>query len=134
MEFLIGVVLALVVGISTTLIGMDRDRALYPTTLIVIAVLYDLFAVMGGSTQALVAESAFGAIFIVMAVAGFKKTLWFAVAGLALHGVFDLVHPHVVNNPGVPVWWPMFCLAYDVAAAAYLAWLLWRDRIRSSAG
>jgi hypothetical protein len=132
MEFLIGAVLAVVVGISTTLIGMDRDRALYPTTLIVIAVLYDLFAVMGGSVQALVAESVFGAVFIGLAIAGFKKTLWFAVAGLALHGVFDLVHPHVVNNPGVPVWWPMFCLAYDVAAAAYLAWLLWRGRIHSS--
>jgi hypothetical protein len=134
MEFLIGAVLAVVVGISTTLIGMDRDRALYPTTLIVIAVLYDLFAVMGGSTNALVIESAFGVFFIGLAIAGFKKTLWFAVAGLALHGVFDFVHPHVVNNPGVPIWWPMFCLAYDVAAAAYLAWLLWRDRIRSSPG
>ena len=131
MEYLIGAVLALVVGISTTLLGMDRDRALYPTTLIVIAALYDLFAVMGGSNHALVVESAFGAIFIGLALAGFRWTLWFAVAGLALHGVFDFVHGQFVDNPGVPVFWPMFCSAYDVVAAAYLGFLLLLDRIRS---
>ena len=29
----------------------------------------------------------------------------------------------MISNPGVPSFWPAFCLAYDVAAAAYLAWL-----------
>ena len=129
MEYLIGAVLAIVVGISTSLIGMDRDRALYPTALIVIAGLYSLFAVMGGSNQALVAEVLFGAIFIGLAVAGFRGTLWFAVAGLALHGVFDFVHGQFVSNPGVPSFWPAFCSAYDVVAAIYLAWLLWLGRI-----
>jgi hypothetical protein len=33
----------------------------------------------------------------------------------------------------VPRWWPEFCLAYDVTAAAYLAWLLKRRRIRAAA-
>ena len=28
-----------------------------------------------------------------------------------------------MTNPGVPAWWPAFCLGYDVAAAAILAWL-----------
>jgi len=32
----------------------------------------------------------------------------------------------LLSNPGVPGWWPAFCLAYDVTAAAYLAWLLKR--------
>jgi hypothetical protein len=30
----------------------------------------------------------------------------------------------VISNPGVPGWWPMFCLAYDVTAGVYLGWLL----------
>jgi protein-S-isoprenylcysteine O-methyltransferase Ste14 len=46
------------------------------------------------------------------------------VAGLALHGIYDFIHPAVITNPGVPTWWPGFCLAYDVIAAAYLAALL----------
>ena len=131
MEYIIGVVLALGVGVFATVIGLDRDRALYPAILIVIAALYDLFAVIGGSSQALVIETVAGLVFIGLAVAGFRSTLWFAVIGLAGHGVFDFFHGYFVQNPGVPVWWPMFCLAYDVTAAAYLAWLITQNRIRT---
>ena len=35
-------------------------------------------------------------------------------------------HGHIVANAGVPVWWPAWCLAYDVGAAGALAWLLAR--------
>src|SRR5262249_51962293 len=37
------------------------------------------------------------------------------------------------DDPGAPVWWPSFCLAYDVTAAAYLAWLLASKRVRAYA-
>jgi hypothetical protein len=47
-------------------------------------------------------------------------------------GVFDLVHAAVISNPGVPGWWPAFCLTYDVTAAAYLAWLLTSGRVRAA--
>lgn len=44
-------------------------------------------------------------------------------ASLALGvGVFLIV------NPGVPVWYRGFCLAYDLVAAGYLAALLIRSR------
>jgi hypothetical protein len=43
--------------------------------------------------------------------------------------VLDFFHARLVANPGVPVWWPAFCLTYDVAAAGYLAWRLTRDQI-----
>jgi hypothetical protein len=100
--------------------------------MIVIAALYALFAVMGGSTNALVIESLVGAVFVAAAVSGFKSSLWVVVLALAAHGVFDLIHGRVISNPGVPAWWPAFCLAYDVTAAAYLAWLLKIDRIRAA--
>jgi hypothetical protein len=38
--------------------------------------------------------------------------------------MLDLAHDRFISNPGVPLWWPAFCLAYDLTAAAYLAWLL----------
>jgi hypothetical protein len=97
--------------------------------MIVIAAYYALFAVIGGSTQVLVVESAVAVVFAGLALAGFKSTLWLVVAALAAHGIFDLAHPHIYANPGVPVWWPSFCLAYDVVAAAYLAWLLVSNRM-----
>jgi len=43
--------------------------------------------------------------------------------------VFDVLHGLVVANPGVPPWWPGFCLTYDVGAAAFLAWLLLRAKL-----
>jgi hypothetical protein len=57
MSYLIGVILALAVCVSAPLIGLSRDRAFYPTMLIVIASYYVLFAVMGGSTQAPLVET-----------------------------------------------------------------------------
>ena len=132
MDFLIGVVLAVIAGISLTLLRMDRDRGVYPTILIVIALLYELFAAMAGSHHAALAELVPALIFIALAVAGFKSTLWYTVAGLALHGAWDFVHPDLIQNPGVPTFWPAFCSAYDLTAALYLAWLLSSKRISAA--
>ena len=128
--FAIGVVLALAVGVFLTVLGMDRDRSLYPAIMLVIAFLYSLFAVMGGSSDALLADGALGVLFAALAVVGFMRSLWLVVAALALHGAFDFVHAFFIHNAGVPDFWPAFCSAYDFTAAAYLAVLISRDRIR----
>jgi hypothetical protein len=129
----IGALLAFGVGLFATGLGLDRDRAFYPVVTIVIASYYALFAVMGDSTHALVLESLVGAVFLAVAVSGFRSSLWLVVVALAAHGIFDLSHGSLISNPGVPRWWPEFCLTYDVTAAAYLAWLLKRRRIRAAA-
>jgi hypothetical protein len=64
----VGAMLAFGVGLLATRSGLDRDRAFYPVTTIVIASYYALFAVMGGRLVA---------------------------AALATHGIFDLVHGSV---------------------------------------
>lgn len=130
MGILIGIILAIVVSIFATTVGFDRERSFYPITLIIIGVLYGFFAILADSTRALLIESIPGAIFVATAVAGYKKKLWWVVAGLIGHGIFDLAHPHLISNPGVPLWWPGFCLAYDVTAGLYLAFLLKQSRIR----
>jgi hypothetical protein len=124
MEYAIGIIAAVAVGLFASVIGFDKERGFYPVVLIVIAALYLLFAVMAKSTGSLVAESIPALVFVAMAVLGFRKTPWLVVAGLALHGVFDFFHHAVIANPGVPLWWPGWCLAYDVVAAAYLAMLI----------
>ena len=124
MAYVIGIMLALAVSAYATALRLDRDRAFYPTVLIVIAAYYVLFAAMGGSGRVMLVESVIVAAFVVAASLGFRRSLWLVVAGLAAHGVMDLLHQHLVANPGVPFWWPAFCSAYDVAAAGYLAWRL----------
>ena len=107
-------------------VGFDRHRAFYPTVLVVIASYYVLFAAMSESLHAVLLESAVMAVFVTAAVAGFKSSAWIVVAGLAGHGIFDAVHGKLVENSGVPAWWPAFCLAYDLGAAGSLAWLIKR--------
>ena len=126
MAYLVGAFLALAVSGAATLLRLDRDRAFYPTVMAVIASYYALFAVMGGSVHALGVETAVIIVFLAASIVGFKYSLWFVVAGLAAHGIFDAFHDQVIANPGVPAWWPQFCLAYDVVAAGYLAYLLLR--------
>jgi hypothetical protein len=128
MPYMIGIVLALAVSAYATALRLDRDRAFYPTVLNVVAAYYVLFAAMGGSGRVIVVESLIAGVFVVAASVGFRRSLWLVAAGLAAHGVMDFFHARLVANPGVPVWWPAFCGAYDVAAAGYLAWRLTHEQ------
>jgi hypothetical protein len=129
MAYAIGIALALIVALFARVTGLDRDRAFYATVAIVVASYYILFAVMGGSEHALVVEAIIMIAFVAVAVVGFKFNLWLVAVALAGHGVLDALHGLVVTNPGVPAWWPAFCLSFDVAAAGFLAWLLMRSRL-----
>jgi hypothetical protein len=126
LPYVVGVVLSIGVALFARLVGFDRDRAFYPTVLIVIASYYVLFAAMSGSVETVLMESILMTLFAVAAVAGFKASAWIVVAALAAHGVQDAVHGRIIQNTGVPAWWPAWCLAYDVGAAAALASLLMR--------
>ena len=127
MEYLIGVVLATATCVLFGMLaGFDRERLFYPMMLPPIATYYILFAAMGSSTSALTIESLVASIFLILTVAGFKKNLWLTAAALAGHGVFDFFHHLVIQNPGVPVWWPGFCMSFDVFAGGFLAVLLAR--------
>jgi hypothetical protein len=124
MEYIVGVLLGFAVPLFARAVGFDRDRSFYTVVLVVTASYYDLFAILGGSTHALLSELVATAAFIILSAVAFRRNLWLVVVGLLAHGVFDIVHGGLIEDPGVPRWWPMFCLMFDVAAAAYLAWRL----------
>ena len=126
MEYLIGVVLAPVFCAFAMLVGFDRERVFYPAILITVTTYYVLFAAMGRSTPALMIESAASGAFVVLAAVGFRKNLWLVAAGLVGHGVFDFFHHLLIENPGMPAWWPGFCGSFDVLAGIFLAGLLVR--------
>ena len=123
---IVGAALAVAVVLFGRASGFDRDRALYPIVLIVVASYYILFAAMARSASALVPEILGLAAFTALAVIGFRASLWLVAAGLAAHGLFDFLRGGLIENPGVPAWWPAFCLSFDVVAAAGLALLLLR--------
>ena len=130
MEYLVAVILGVVVAGFAKMSGFDRDRSFYPTVLVVVGSYYSLFAVMGSSGYSTLGiEIAAGLVFAVLAVLGFKKSMWLAALGIAGHGFFDFfVHPTLVTNPGMPVWWTGFCGTIDIVLGGWLAICLWRAR------
>ena len=109
-------------------IGFARERSFYSTVLIVVATYYILFAVMGASGRILMIEIAIASGFILFAVLGFKANLWLVAAALMGHGIFDFFRPSLIANPGVPHWWPGFCMAFDVIFGGWLALQLLQRR------
>jgi hypothetical protein len=57
MPYVVGIVLSLGVAVFARRAGFDRDRAFYPTVLIVIASYYVLFAAMSESVRTVLLES-----------------------------------------------------------------------------
>lgn len=129
--FASGIILPIVVGVYAMLIGLDKDRAFYPTVMCVIACIYVLFAAMSGDLRTLIPESLIAVVFLIAATIGFTRNLWWVVLALAAHGTLDVFHGSIISNSGVPLWWPAFCATYDIVAAGFLAWLLRRDPSRS---
>src|SRR5262249_58832583 len=54
--YVVGIVLSIGVAVFARWVGFDRERAFYPTVLIVIASYYVLFAAMIGSLQTVLSE------------------------------------------------------------------------------
>lgn len=126
MPYLIGIAMAITVCLFAALTGFDRDRVFYPTVVLVVAHYYILFAVMGATMHIVLEESIAATAFIVLAVVGFKTSQWITAAALAGHGVYDWFHHLIIQDPGVPAWWPAFCMSFDVLAGAILSILLLR--------
>jgi hypothetical protein len=129
MEYLIGLFLSLAVAGFAIIVGLDRERAFYPTVMIVIALYYVLFAVMAPSGRPLVDEIFAASAFLVLATIGYKRNLWLVAIALVGHGVFDFVHHFLIENPGVPHWWPGFCSVFDLIFGGVLALGLMRRRL-----
>jgi ABC-type uncharacterized transport system permease subunit len=111
-----------------------QSLSFYGSVLIVIALVYVLFAAMTGAPRTIVVESAIATGFVGIAVAA---TRWENVriagvlmaVGLAAHGVYDLVHSAVVSNPMVPGWWPLFCGVVDILLGGWIMVLLGRGSL-----
>ena len=121
LPLLIGIGIAVVIAIFASVTRFDQDKSFYPTVLIVIAFYYVLFAFMSG--EGIVEESIVASIFLCAALFGGIFRSLVTGIGIALHGVFDFLHPLVIYNSGVPEWWPAFCGGIDITLGAWVIWL-----------
>ena len=118
--FIAGVLLAVGIAAFGRVTRFEQDRSFYPTILIIIASYYILFAILGDSRHALFWESAVAVAFSAIGVFGSSRVPLLAGAVIAAHGLFDLVHPVIIPNPGVPSWWPLFCASVDVPLGVWV--------------
>ena len=118
---LVGTLVGVAIAILARIAGFER-RTFFAATTLVVAHYYLLFAVMAGDMGALASEGAIAFTFAALALIGFRWSLELVAVALALHGVQDAWHGALVLNTGTPDWWPSFCMAFDVTAAAALAW------------
>jgi len=120
--FGVGVVLAIVLAIAGQVTKFDRDRSFFATILIVIASYYVLFSFI--SLEAMAIEITIASVFSVIALAGALRWPLLLGAGICLHGVFDFFHVQLINNSGVPVWWPSFCAGVDIVLGVWVIYLV----------
>jgi len=115
-----------VVCAFATLAGFDRDRVFYPTLLTVIATYYILFAVMGNSTPALGMESRGGGRVSRAGCGRLQEEPMVGCSRARRTRSIRLLSSTVHSEPGFPMWWPGFCLSFDILAGGFLAMLLMR--------
>lgn len=131
MPVVVGVLLAVGIAALGKFTRFDEDRSFYSTVLVIIASYYVLFAVLGGSVHALAWELIIVVAFSTVAIIGalFLPTL--VGAAIVAHGLFDIVHDVLIENSGVPTWWPSFCASVDVLLGIWVI-ILTLNRSRPS--
>lgn len=127
----VGVLVAVGVAALAKFTRFDEDRSFYFTVLVIIASYYVLFAVLGGSGLALVWELVIAAAFSTVAIVGALHAPILVGIGIIAHGLFDFVHDGIIENPGVPTWWPSFCGSVDVLLGLWVV-ILTRSRLTCS--
>ena len=90
----------------------------------IIAAIYIGFALAERDAGNLLIEVVFASAIIAVVFIGLAHSPYWLAAGLAAHGVWDLLHHHrhpVLGTREVPRWYPPACLVYDFPLAIFVA-------------
>ena len=116
-------------GLATIVLAriVRGQRWIYSIGLLVLPTLYILFALRTGEAALIAEEGLYGVPFFVggllFAFVGIRHSAAMVGALWMLHGLYDLVHPRLFANPGVPDWYPVWCGSVDVVVGAYVLWI-----------
>ena len=128
---------ALILGliIAFIAIAMAKDLDLPPRAFALgtafLPLFYMLFALTVGDFGAMALEFAYGLPFFILGglcfTRGFKASGVVVVGLWGLHAAYDVYHHMLVDNAGVPFWYPALCLGFDMMMVIYLARLVRRQ-------
>lgn len=123
---MIAATIGVLAGLATIALArrLRGEHWLYALSLISLPSIYAGFAWYAGETGIGWQEMLIGLPFLLGgAVLSRVRLRWAAAVVGALwlaHGGYDLLHPQLFINPGVPAWYPAFCAAVDVVVGLYL--------------
>ncbi|MEW9918141.1 hypothetical protein AB2B41_00875 [Marimonas sp. MJW-29] len=120
---LIGAGLGGVIFTVLWLSGMSRERSAGAVILVAIAAFYPVFAFENGAWGDRIFHLFFFALFLCLALWGYRRSARAVALGIAGHGVFDLAI--LPLSAPTPDWWPTFCAGLDIVLGLAL-FLLWR--------
>jgi hypothetical protein len=103
------------------------EHWVYAIGLLTLPSLYAMFALRIGEPSIAAKEILYGIPYLIggLAFAFFSARRSAVAVGLLwiIHGLYDIWHHLLIDNPGVPVWYPAFCFWVDVVIGAYLLWI-----------
>jgi len=122
MPVVLGVMLALALAAFANRRSAHHAVHVYATALIVAALIYVAFALIGRASGAwLLVEVGGVALFGAAAVVGRRTWVPCLAIGWAAHVAWDLaLHRRGAGAVYTPVWYPWLCVGFDLTLAAYI--------------
>jgi len=122
------VLIGFILAVTTIVVhqSLDGTKGLELTSflMIMIGAVYFGFALMSHHKQAAAIEIVVAILFVLIGIFGLWFSPWLLVAGLFLHGVWDLVHHNNTYLVEIPKWYIPFCATYDMTMALYIGYTL----------
>ena len=100
-----------------------KDHTVWRFGLVIAAIIYVIFVLFGEQSEYLVMELGGVMVFSVFAWLSYKYNLYWLSLGWAMHTVWDILLHNAATMTYVPQYYPITCLGFDLAVAAYIAWL-----------
>lgn len=131
----VAVIIGLVGSVALVLLGRSlrrrRELLVYGVGLGITAVGYVVFALLRGAPAGYLGPELVGAVlFGSAAVLGTRRWPALLAVGWTAHVVWDLLL-HPASAPAyAPVWYPWFCVGFDVFVGGYIAGLITEQRAR----
>lgn len=120
--FLVGAILAIAIAVLARILKFDKEPGFYSTVLIVVASYYVLFAFI--ARESIGIELLVAGVFSAVAIAGALRWPILLGLGILIHGLFDFAHSSLIDNSGVPLWWPAFCAGVDIVLGIWVIYLI----------
>ncbi|MTI22977.1 hypothetical protein E1176_18245 [Fulvivirga sp. RKSG066] len=97
---------------------------LFAFAMVLIGSVYFGFAFKEDSRKIKIIELVSASGFVLTGILGLWINPWLIVAGLFMHGIWDLLHHNGKYLTKIPAWYIPLCVIYDWMAGGYLTYFL----------